>query len=112
MPPPANACWGPRPRDSRRDPSASLRAGSFGFAQGRLLRLRSGQAPSASLRAGSFGFAQGRLLRLRSGRLPALRSFFALRVFFAGVKALPDTIATQGSVQPDVKGLSLTAAVL
>jgi len=37
------------------------------FAQGKLLRLRSGQAPSASLRASSFGSAQGRLLRLRSG---------------------------------------------
>jgi hypothetical protein len=32
----------------------------FGSAQGRLLRLRSGQAPSAWLRTGSFGLAQDR----------------------------------------------------
>jgi hypothetical protein len=52
-------------------PSTSLRASSFDFAQGKLLRLRSGQAPSTSLRAGSFDFAQGRLLRLRSGQAPS-----------------------------------------
>ena len=63
--------WGGGWVEEMQVPSASLRAGSFGFAQGRLLRLRSGQAPSASLRAGSFGFAQGRLLRLRSGQAPS-----------------------------------------
>jgi hypothetical protein len=47
-------------------------AGPFGFAQGKLLRLRSGQAPSASLRASSFGFAQG--------KLPALLLFSAVKV--------------------------------
>ena len=43
----------------------------FDSAQGRLLRLRSGQAPSTPLRAGSFDSAQGKLLRLPSGQAPS-----------------------------------------
>ena len=88
------------------DPSTRLRAGSFDSAQGRLLRLGSGQAPSTRLRAGSFDSAQGRLLRLGSGQAPSTRlragSFDSAqgRLLRLGSGQAPSTRLRAGSFDP------------
>jgi len=63
------------------------------------LRLRSGQAPSTALRAGPFDCAQGRPLRLGSGQAPAgiaieVLAFFTSLAFHKDV--VPSTALRAG----------------